>query len=106
MGRSSAKNRSDEGMVIGGTYHMLQFHLGLVHVVHRFKYDVALPHSVESFLSIFYLFFLFLPCAASPPVGVLQCQTKLSYATVEVLSVPLLHERVGFLRVRLGICII
>ena len=85
---------------------MPEFHLGLVHVVHRFKYDIALPHSVESSLLTFWLFFLFLPCAVSKPVDVLQCQTKLCYAIVEVLSISLLHDGVGFLQVRLGICII
>ena len=85
---------------------MPEFHLGLVHVVHRFKQDIALPHSAESLLSIIWLFFLSLPCAVSDPVGVLQRQMKLSYANIEVLSVSPLHERVGFLRVRLGIVII
>ena len=85
---------------------MPEFHLGLVHVVYRFKQDIALPHSVECLLSIIWLFFLFPPYAASDPVGVLQRQMKLSHAIVEVLSVSSLHERVGFLQVRLGIAII
>ena len=79
--------------------HVAHLDLGLVDVVDSLEHDVALADLGQGLTPFFHLFVVLILCCVvmADLFCLLQRPVQLSNVAVEVLSVPLLDERVGLL---------